>query len=322
MLLPEDAGGAGTDTVSYALAAEEIAKVSGTDATVLVLANSLVTYYLSNVGHEAHRKELLVPALEAKRIVAVAVAEEAGGAAYDRMATQLVPAEGGFTLRGSKNYVALAPLADTLLVLARGPDGPTMVAVDADAEGVHPAANESKLGLRGLPLTDVYLNRVAVAEDRVVGTPGKALTELEPCLELARLGTAAALVGLTEACLSSAIAFAKDRQQFGQPIARFGAVRAMLADVQADLEAARATTYAAAALRDARKPFAEEFHESRLLAHKIAVRGSRIAHKVHGGAGFMRDLPLERFSRDIRTLMHLWDAQDVSRSRLASLLLD
>lgn len=322
LLLPEDAGGAGTDTLSYLLAAEEVARVSGTDATVLVLTNSLVTYLLHGHGTEEQKAALLTPVLEGKRLVSVAIAEEASGASYERIVTQLTPTDDGFRLRGSKSFVAMTPLAETIAILARGPDGPTLVTVPSDAEGVHAAKPAQKLGLRGLPLTDVYLNRVAVAADAVLGDSGDALVILEEPLHLARLGVTAALVGLTQACLDSTLDFAQDREQFGQPIARFGAVKSMIADVQAELEAARATAYGAAALRDAGKEYEEEVYESRLLAHRIAVKGSRIAHKIHGGAGFMRDLPLERFSRDIRTLMHLWDAQDVTRMRLAGTLLE
>lgn len=322
LLLPEDAGGAGTDTLSYLLAAEEVARVSGTDATVLVLTNSLVTFLLHKAASDEQKEELLKPVLAGKRLIATAVAEEASGASYERIVTVLQPADGGFELRGSKNFVALSPLAETLTVLARAPEGPTLVAVPADAEGVHAADPAQKLGLRGLPMTDVYLNRVPVPSDAVVGSAGKARDLLEEPLHLARLGVAASLVGLTQACLDSTIEFAQERVQFGKPISRFGAVRSMIADVQAELEAARATAYGAAALRDAGKAYEEEVYESRLLAHRIAVKGSRIAHKIHGGAGFMRDLPLERYSRDIRTLMHVWDAQDVTRMRLAATLLE
>jgi alkylation response protein AidB-like acyl-CoA dehydrogenase len=320
MLLPEEAGGAGTDTLSFVLAAEEVARGNGADATVLVLTNSLVSYML-HTGDEAHAEDLLRPVLEGKKLVGVGVAEEASGSNYQRMVTTLKPSGDGFILRGSKAFVALAPVADDLILLAKGPDGPTFVDVPTDSDGLHLGANESKLGLRGLPVTDVYLNNVAVGKDQVVGTAGKAIEMVKEPLNLARLGAAGALVGLTQACLDAALRFAVERKQFGQPIARFGAVRGMLADVQADLEAARATTYGGAALRDARKEYVEEVFESRLLAHRIAVKGSRIAHKVHGGAGFMRDLPLERFSRDIRTLMHLWDAQDIARAHLADTLL-
>jgi alkylation response protein AidB-like acyl-CoA dehydrogenase len=144
---------------------------------------------------------------------------------------------------------------------------------------------------------------------------------MEEPLDLARMAVSSALVGLTQGALEMSIDFAKNRVQFGQPIAQFGAIRGMIADIQAELEAARATTYGAAALRDSGKPFKEEVLEARLLAHRIAVRGTKIAHKIHGGAGFMRDLPLERLSRDVRTLMHLWDAQDIARARLADLIL-
>ena len=132
---------------------------------------------------------------------------------------------------------------------------------------------------------------------------------------------AAGLIGLTQAALEMSVAFSRTRVQFGQPIIRYGAIRGFIADLQADLDAARATAYGAAALRDAHKEYEEEVYEARLLAHRIAVRGTRIAHKIHGGAGFMRDLPLERVSRDVRTFMHLWGGHDITRSRLADHLL-
>jgi alkylation response protein AidB-like acyl-CoA dehydrogenase len=322
MMVPEAAGGAGVDTLSYIIAAEEVARVSGTDATVLVITNSVVTQLLTTLATEEQRQEILAPVLAGKQVVAVALAEESTGSAHEGMRTVWESTPKGERLRGSKTFVAMAPIAGNILVLAKHPKGPVLVNVPKDAKGLHLGANESKLGLRGLPLTDLYLNRVPVDPGQQVGQPGAALKALEEPLNLARLGVAASLVGLTQACLDAAIAFSKERYQFGQPISKFGAVRGMLADVQAQLDAARATTYGAAALRDAGKPYIKETYEARLLAHRVAVSGSRIAHKVHGGAGFMRDLPLERFSRDIRTLMHLWDAQDIVRSRLAGLLVD
>lgn len=321
MLVPSDAGGAGTDTLSFVVAVEEIAKVSGTDAAFLILQNTLVSGLLHGLASAEQRGSLLGPVLRGERLVGCAITEESTGAHYGAFRTTLKKAEKGFEVKGSKSLVAMANEADAYLVLCRSEGGPQFVIVPRQARGLHFSPSESKLGLRGLPLAELYLNRVAVPEEALLGAPGQAMDALEEPLDLARLGTAAALVGLTQGALELAIQFAKTRVQFGQPIAQFGAIRGMIADVQAELEAARATTYGAAALRDSHKPYQEEVFEARLLAHRIAVKGTKIAHKIHGGAGFMRDLPLERMSRDVRTLMHVWDAQDVTRARLADLLL-
>lgn len=319
MFLPADQGGSGTDTLSFAVAVEEVARASGTDAALMILQNTVVHLLLSKSANEAQRTQYLVPGVAGTRIGATAIAEEAGGSSIEDLLTTATPTEdGGFELRGSKAFVATAGVADYYIVLARlAGAGPTFFLVPNDVSGLHFSAPESKLGLRGLPLAEMYLNRIRLGAEARLGEPGGALALLEEPLRLARLGVAAGLIGLTQAALEQSIDFAKARVQFGQAIVKFGAIRGFLADVQAELEAARATTYGAAALRDSGKEYEEEVLEARLLAHRIAVRGTRIAHKVHGGAGFMRDMPLERVSRDVRTLMHLWDAHDIARARLA-----
>lgn len=322
MFLPSEEGGAGTDTLSFAVAVEEVARVSGTDAALLILLNTTVTHLLHGTCTTTQRAEYLRPSVRGERIGAAGLVEESGGSSLADVRTSATPRAGGYTLEGSKAFVALAGVADYYLVLAQVPaQGPTLFVVDRGAPGLFFTEPESKLGLRGLPLAEMYLNRVNVSETAIVGSVGQAQSHLHEPLLLARLGVAAGLVGLTQAALEQSFEFARSRTQFGQPIAQFGAIRGFLADVQADLEAARATTYGAAALRDSGKEYEEEIYEARLLAHRIAVKGTRIAHKIHGGAGFMRDLPLERVSRDVRTLMHLWDAQDIVRSRLAAHLL-
>lgn len=322
MLLPVEQGGSGTDTLSFAVAVEEVARASGTDAALLVLQNATVTHLLHLAARGTQRSTYLAPSVRGERLGSTALAEEAGGSSLADLLTTATRRADGFVLQGAKAFVSLAGAADFYIVLARlEPEGPTLFLVDASARGLHFGQSESKLGLRGLPLADMYINRVEVGSEALLGGVGEARALLEEPLRLARLGVAAGLVGLTQAALEASFAFARTRVQFGQPIANFGAIRGFLADVQSELEAARATTYGAAALRDSRKEYEEEVLEARLLAHRIAVKGTRIAHKIHGGAGFMRDLPLERVSRDVRTLMHLWDASDITRGRLAAHLL-
>lgn len=320
MMVPPESGGAGMDTLSFVVAMEEVARASGTDAAMLILQNAVVAPLLQDAPHA---EAWLRPSLAGEKILAAALVEEAGGAGVKDLLTTATPRGDGFRLDGSKAFVGLAGSADGYLVLAKLENqGPSLFIVDAKRPGLHFSRSESKLGLRGLPLADLYINRVEVGKDALVGAAGQALAALAEPLRLARLGVAAALVGLTQAALEMSLSFARQRVQFGQPIVKYGAIRGFLADLQADLDAARATVYGAAALRDSRKDHDKEVFEARLLAHRIAVRGTRTAQKVHGGAGFMRDLPLERVSRDVRTLMHMWDAHDVTRSRLADLFVD
>lgn len=321
MLVPAQHGGAGTDTLSFIVAIEEVAKVSGTDAAFMILQNCLVSQLLVALGSQAQREQYLAPLLKGQRLGACAIAEEAAGSRTDLIRARARPQEDHLVIKGSKMLVSMVGEADFFLVLTQSSEGPQFAIVPRDAKGLHFSPAESKLGLRGLPVADMYLNQVEIPAENVLGEPGSATEAMQEPLDLARLASSAALVGLTQGALSMSIDFARSRIQFGQPIARFGAIRGMIADVQAELEAARATTYGAASLRDGRKAYREEVYEARLLSHRIAVKGTKIAHKIHGGAGFMRDLPLERISRDVRTLMHFWDAQDIARARLADILL-
>jgi alkylation response protein AidB-like acyl-CoA dehydrogenase len=321
MLVPPERGGAGTDTLSFIVAVEEVARVSGTDAAYMILQNCLVTPLLSSLGSEEQRAQYLAPLLKGERVGACAIAEEAAGSRTDLIRARSRPQGETLTIKGSKMLVSLVGEADFFLVLTQSNEGPCFAIVPKDAKGLHFSPQEPKLGLRGLPVADMYLNQVEVPGENQLGKAGEAMEAMQEPMDLARLATSAALVGLTQGALDMAIDFAKTRIQFGQPIARFGAIRGMIADVQAELEAARATTYGAASLRDGRKEYREEVYEARLLSHRIAVKGTKIAHKIHGGAGFMRDLPLERISRDVRTLMHFWDAQDIARAKLADLIL-
>lgn len=321
MLVPADQGGSGTDTLSYVVAIEEVARISGADAAFMVHQNALVAPLLARLGDDSQRSQHLLPLVKGETLTGVAISEESAGASFHQVRTRARRTAQGFEIKGAKAFVSLAGHADQYLVLANADDGPRFLLVPKDAKGLHFGPSESKLGLRGLPVAEMYLNGVVVPESSAFGEPGSGLAALEEPMDLARLGAAAALVGLTRGALELAIDFSKNRVQFGQPIAKFGAIRGMLADVQAELEAARATTYGAAALRDAGKANREEVLEARLLAHRVAVSGTKTAHKIHGGAGFMRDLPLERMSRDVRTLMHFWDAQDITRAKLADLIL-
>lgn len=319
LLVPPDQGGAGTDTVTYLVAVEETAAASGTDAATLVILNAGLAHLLSRAGTPDQKARFLAPLLAGKQLGSLALTEEAGGSGLTELYTKAERQGDGFSLRGSKAFVSFAPEADFYVVLAElANEGPTLFLVERSTPGTHAQPAGSTLGLRGLALGDLYLDRARVPGAALLGTPGEAFSLLKESLLLARLGVSAALVGLTKAAFDQSRAFAEKRIQFGQPILQFGAIRGMLADVQTELEAARATAYAAASLRDAGREFEEEVYEARLLAHRIAVKGTRIAHKVHGGAGYMRDLPLERISRDVRSLMHLWDAQDITRGRLAA----
>jgi acyl-CoA dehydrogenase len=195
MFLPADQGGSGTDTLSFTVAVEEVARGSGTDAALLILQNTVVTHLLSRTVDAAQRDAYLGPSVAGARIGATALTEESGGSSLEDVLTTATERPEGYVLRGSKAFVACAGVADYYIVLARAREGPTLFLVDASAPGLHFSEPESKLGLRGLPLAEMYLNRVAVPASARLGEAGQAMATLEEPLMLARLAVAAGLGG-------------------------------------------------------------------------------------------------------------------------------
>lgn len=319
MLVPAEMGGPGTDTVSFALALEEVARASGVVALVLNNANALGTYPIATKGSDELRASVLPTLLTGERIAAWALAEPQAGSDVSAIQTTARKAEGGYVLSGVKSFVVGAPHAAVFVVFAKvpGADGLTAFAVPADAEGVMVAPPERSMTMRGSDMAQVFLANVKVSESHRLGAEGEGGAIVAACTELAALGGAAIAVGLMQASFDDAVAYSGDREQFRMPIKRFQAIQFLVADLDQELRAARLLTYAAADRRDRGEDASGDIAAAKLFAGEAAKHLTQKSLRIHGGTGFMRDLPVERYNRDARALSIYAGTAEMQRALLA-----
>lgn len=320
MLVPAEKGGAGTDTASYAVALEELAKASGTVAAALAAQNAWVTYPLASRG--TGRDDLLPALLSGARLGAFALAEPGAGSDLGMVRTRARAADGGLVLDGLKSFVLGGSEADVYLVVAKEGDGTSAFLVDREAEGVAVGPAERTLALRGGDFVQVFLKGVKIPESSRVGAKGEGITLATEALAMGRLSAAAMAVGIMQASLDESRSYAGQRQQFRQPIKNFQAIQWKIAEMDTETRAARLLTYAAASKRDAGEGFEEDLAAAHLFAGEAAKRVTQQALRIHGGTGFMRDVPLERFNRDARAMSIFSATSEMERATLAARLLE
>ncbi|MHB8585316.1 MAG: acyl-CoA dehydrogenase family protein [Thermoplasmatota archaeon] len=322
MLVPPEKGGAGTDTVSYAIAAEEMAKGSGTTALALVIQNALVTWPLAMYGADGSAAaELLPTILSGRRIGAYAVTEPGAGSDLSAIRTRASEKGSAFTLNGLKSFVVGAPEADSFLVLAREGDGLSFFLVDRDAAGVRIGPVERMMSMRGSAMAEVFLKDVSVPASARLGNGGDGVAMAADANRLARLGAAAIATGTMQAAIDASVEYANERQQFRQPIKNFQAIQWKVAEMDADTRASRLLTYAAAAARDAGESWDAQLSAAKLHSGEAVKRVTQQAIRIHGGTGFMREMPLERLNRDGRSLSLFGATSEMERAAIAGRLL-
>ena len=317
LIIPAEEGGSGGDTVSFCLAAEECARACASSAFEMVIANALIALPLSQTAPVGLKGEWLPRIIAGEAVGACAVAEEGIGKAGIR--TTAKATKSGFVLNGSKHFVANATEAHMFLVSAREGDQTSLFLVPKAAKGVHIGRNPSTLGLRPIPLADVHFSDTLVPADHKLAE-GKA-EAFADAWQLGKLGSGAISVGIAQAALERAIQFAQQRNQFGRPIAQFEAIQHYIAEMELETKAARALVLTAAGSRDDSKEWQPEAHAARLFAAQTATKVTKLSIRVHGGAGYMRELPVERYARDARTINHFGETLDAARTVLGKRLL-
>jgi alkylation response protein AidB-like acyl-CoA dehydrogenase len=326
MLVPEACGGAGVDTVRYVLALAEIARASAALAAMLHTHNALVCAPLSASAHpQAH-----------DWLVRLAQGELLGAAAWPKIAADAGSAPhltarrdgDGWVLNGRVSWVTNAGGECLYLVWdgvegVAGPGGAAAAsafALPADTPGLAASPPFDKLGLRAAPTADLTVLNCQVPTAARLTAPDDG-SSAPRVLDLARLGGAALALGIAQAALDAALAYAQERQQFGQPIARFEGLRAMLADVYLTVESARLLTYRAAWRRDRGQPFGTAATLAHLHAAEAAMLAATKAVQVHGGYGYMEESAVQRYFRDAKTLQAAEDAPHALRAAVADYLL-
>lgn len=308
MLLPEDVGGLGLDSLSYLLALEEIAAGDASTAVLMSVHNSLPTRMILRFGTDAQRAAFLPRMATGEWLGAFALSEPDAGSDATALTTQAVRDGDHWVLNGTKAWVSNGDVADVILAMARtdtpdrrrGSRGISAFIVTPDLPGFHVGKKEQKMGLRASPTVQLRFDDLRVPADRLLGAEGHGFVYAMQSLESGRLGIAAQAVGIARAAVEHAIAYAKQRQQFGKPLTAFQAVEFKLADMATRLHAARAMLHTTAAAIDRGEPVGAHAAMSKLLASETAMWVTTQAIQIFGGYGYVTDYPVERLFRDAK----------------------
>jgi len=301
--VPEAYGGVGADMVSYALAIEEIARACGSTA-LTVAAHALCTTPLALFGNEEQKRKYLVPLAQGK-LGAFGLTEPGAGSDAASLKTTATRDGDWWVLNGSKIFITNGGLADVLIIVAvtdksKGTKGISAFIVEKGTPGFTPGREEEKMGLRGSLTSQLFFENCRVPAANLLGNEGDGFKYALATLDSGRIGIGAMSVGLAQAALEASLRYAKERVQFGQPIANFQAIQWMLADMGTQIEAARLLVYRAAALKDKGQRFTKEAAMAKLFASEMAERACHKAIQIHGGYGYVREYAVERFYRDVR----------------------
>ena len=320
---PEKYGGSGGDTISYALAVEEIGKVCGSTGLSYAAAVSLGATPIYLFGTEKQKETFLQPLASGKSLGAFGLTEPNAGSDAGGTKTTAVKDGDEYVINGEKCFITNATYADTVIVTAvtgkdeRGKKNISAFIVPTDAEGITMQNNYDKMGVRGSDTTEIILQDVRVPVDNILGDPNKGFSQFLSTLDGGRISIGALSVGIAQGALDKALQYAKERKQFGKSISSFQAIQFKLADMAMEVELARNMVLKAAWLKDQEKPFSKEAAYAKLFASETAVRNADKAVQIHGGYGYMREYEVERFMRDAKLLVIGEGTSEIQRMVIA-----
>ena len=303
--IPEEYGGSGGDTLCYAIAVEEVARASGSLAITMAAQISLAAAPLYQFGTEEQKRKYLVPLATGEKLGAFGLTEPGAGSDAGATTTKAVLDADHWVIDGQKNFITNGSIAGIMVITAvtdpeKGSRGISNFIVESDTPGFRPGRDEDKMGLRSSVTSQLFFEECRVPQENLLGRPGEGYKQFLATLDGGRISIAAMALGLGQAALDAAVGYSKERVQFGQAISNFQAIQWMLADSATELEAARLLTYRAACLKDKGVRFTKEAAMAKLLAALAAEKACFNAIQIHGGYGYTRDYPVERYYRDNR----------------------
>jgi butyryl-CoA dehydrogenase len=303
--IPPEWGGAGMDNVSYALAMEEISAGCAGTGVIMSVNNSLYCDPVMKFGTDQQRTEFLVPFAKGEKLGAFALTEPMSGSDAAEMRTTAERRGAEYVLSGSKNFITNGPQADVILVFAmtdkaKKHRGISAFLVPTDAKGFARGKADEKVGIRASGSCTVFFEGCAIPERYRLGGEGDGFKIAMATLDGGRIGIAAQALGIARAAYEEAVAYAKERKAFGQPIATFQAIQFMLADMATELDAARLLVWRAAAMKDEGKRHSAESAMAKLYASEMSERVTSKAIQIHGGYGYVKEYDAERHWRDSR----------------------
>lgn len=303
MAVPKEWGGAGVDTISYMLAIEEIAKVCGSTSVIMAVHNSVCCYPIYVFGTDAQRDKFLRPLAAGEKLGAFALTEPSAGSDAGAVRTLAVLDKDEYILNGNKIFITSGCEADDVLIIAstdpsKGTRGLSAFIVEKGTPGYTYGTIEDKMGVRASATSELVFENCRIPKENLLGEEGKGFKIGMATLDASRMGIAAQAVGIAQAAMEEAVKYAKEREQFGRPICKFQAIQWKLAEMATKIDAARFLVHRAAYLKDQGKPFTKESAMAKLYASKIAVEVTNDAVQIHGGYGYTKDYPVERFFRE------------------------
>ena len=303
VLFPEEFGGAGMGYVEYATIIEELARVDGSVGLSVAAHNSLCSNHIYMFGNDEQKAKYLAPLAKGECFGAWGLTEAQAGSDSAGTRTTAVPSDEGWVVNGSKNFITHAISCETLVAVAvtdkeKGNHGISAFIFDKSMEGFRGDKKENKLGMRASETASVVFEDCKVPRANLLGNEGEGFKQAMQVLDGGRISIAALSVGIAQGAYEAAVKYAKERQQFGKPIADFQAIQFKLADMATQIECARLLTLKAAVLKDAKRPVTQASAMAKLYASETAVRVSEESVQIHGGYGYTKDYPAEKYWRD------------------------
>ena len=305
MMVPEKWGGSGLDTVSYTLAIEEISAVELATSTIMSVNNSLVCQVLMDWGNNLQKKKYLIPLASGKKLGAYSLSEPDSGSDARNMQTFAERDGDEYIINGTKNWVTSGENSDFVVFFCRttrdsSTDGISAFIIDKSTPGLMVGKKEDKLGLRASDTCQLYFENCRLSKENRIGDEGQGFSIAMNALGGGRIGIAAQSVGLARSALEKAISYSKEREQFGKPISKFGAIKNKLADIATNVQSARLLVWQAAYLKDNGRDFIKESSMAKLFASSTAMNAASECVQIHGGYGYMQEYGIERLMRDAK----------------------
>jgi len=300
---PAEYGGSGLTTLDYAIVMEELARVDAGVALSVAAHNSLCSGHIFLAGTDEQKRRFLAPLARGEKVGCWGLTENSAGSDAGGTRTTAVRAGEGWVLNGSKTFITNGRVADTAVVMAvtdreKGKKGISAFIVERGAKGFRAGKKEDKLGVRSSDTSELVFEDCRIPAGNLLGAEGHGFIDTLRILDRGRIGIAAFSVGIAQACLEASMRYARERRQFGHAIAEFQAVQFKIADMATRVDAARLLTWRAAYLRDRGKEHTAESSMAKLYASEMSVQAALDAVQIHGGYGYVKDYPVERYLRD------------------------
>ena len=305
VLVPEEYGGAGLTYIDYIHVIEELSCVDGSVGISVAAHNSLCTNHLWTFGNEGQRRKWVTPLAQGKSLGAWGLTESEAGSDSAGTKTTAVLDGNSWVLNGSKNFITLGSVGDVAVLMAvtskaAGKHGISAFVVDLHQKGIHAGKKENKLGLRASDTATLVMEDCRIPKENLIGELGHGFIQAMKVLDGGRISIAALGLGMARGAFECALRYAQQRKQFGKAISEFQSIQNFLADMATEIDAARLLTYRAGWVKDQGRVSTKESSMAKLYTSEVAVRVANLAVQIHGGYGFTKDFPAEKFYRDVK----------------------